>query len=149
MKAIEGSIGRVFLVRLEEGDVLPGCIEEFATENNIKHGHVVVIGGIGRGNIIVGPRRSDEKPPEPMVLPIDGAHEIVASGIIAPSNDGKPVLHIHGALGRSGKTTTGCLRKNVEVWTVGEAVIYEIIGVSSKRVYDEKTGFTLLDVDKK
>ena len=76
-----------------------------------------------------------------MLLPIDGAHEVVASGIIAPSEDGKPVLHIHGALGRSGTTITGCLRKGVSVWHIGEAIIYEIIGTDAKRLPDKKTGY--------
>jgi len=30
MKACEGKIGRVFVVRLEDGDVVPECIERFA-----------------------------------------------------------------------------------------------------------------------
>ena len=51
-----------------------------------------------------------------MLLPIDGAHEVAAVGVIAPGEDGKPVLHIHGALGRSGKTTAGCLRPGVTTW---------------------------------
>ena len=35
MKASEGKIGRVFVVRLEDGDVVPDCIERFAAEKSI------------------------------------------------------------------------------------------------------------------
>lgn len=146
MKVAEGRIGRVFVLRLEEGDMIPGCIEKFAEENNIVSGHVMLVGGIREGNVVVGPRKSDENPPEPMILPVDGAHEVVASGVIAPDKDGTPVLHIHGALGRSGKTITGCLRKGVSTWLIGEAVIYEITGVDIKRMPDEKSGFCLLTI---
>lgn len=146
MRAAEGRTGRVFVLRLDDGDVIPGCIEKFAEAKNISVGHVVLIGGISKGNIIVGPRKTSENPPDPVALPIDEAHEVVALGIIAPAADGKPVLHIHGALGRAGKTITGCLRKGVSTWLVGEAVIYEILGVDAKRLRDEKTGFTLLNV---
>jgi predicted DNA-binding protein with PD1-like motif len=146
MKACQGQIGRVFVVRLEDGDVVPACIEQFAAEQGISVGQVVLIGGIGGGEVVVGPRRSDEMPPEPMLLPLDGAHEVCGAGIIAPGEDGQPVLHIHAALGRSGKTTTGCLRPGVTTWVVGEAIIYEILGADVSRVTDEATGFALLEV---
>lgn len=145
MKASEGQIGRVFVIRLEDGDVVPDCIERFAEEKEVSVGHVVLIGGIGAGEVVVGPRRSEERPPEPMLLPIDGAHEVAGVGVLAPGEDGKPVLHIHAALGRSGKTTTGCLRPGVTTWLVGEAILYEIVGTNARRIRDEETGFNLLE----
>jgi predicted DNA-binding protein with PD1-like motif len=145
MKACEGHIGRVFVIRLEDGDVVPDCIERFAAEKGVQVGHAILIGGIDGGEVVVGPRRSDEMPPEPMLLPIDGAHEVAGVGVLAPGEDGKPVLHIHAALGRSGQTMTGCLRPGVTTWVVGEAILYEILGTKAKRVKDKKTGFALLD----
>ena len=147
MKATEGRIGRVFVIRLEDGDVVPDCIERFAEEKGIAAGHVTLIGGIGGGEVVVGPRRSDEMPPEPMLLPLDGAHEVAGVGVLVPGEDGKMALHIHAALGRSGKTTTGCLRPGVTTWVVGEAVIFEIVGVNARRVMSDETGFVLLQVD--
>lgn len=147
MKAGEGQIGRVFVIRLEDGDVIPSCIERFAEEKGVSVGHVILVGGIGGGEVVVGPRRSEERSPEPMLLPIDGAHEVVGVGVIAPNEDGKPVLHIHAALGRSGQTMTGCLRPGVTTWLVGEAILYEIIGVDVARTRDEESGFELLDVE--
>ncbi|UCB43201.1 MAG: DNA-binding protein, partial [Dehalococcoidales bacterium] len=88
----------------------------------------------------------DEMPPEPMLLPLDGAHEVAGVGIIARGEDGQPALHIHAALGRSGKTTTGCLRPGVTTWVVGEAIIYEILGADISRVMNATTGFALLEV---
>ncbi len=146
MKACQGQIGRVFVMRLEDGDMVPGCIERFAAEQGISVGQVILIGGIGGGEVVVGPRRSDEMPPEPMLLPVDGAHEVAGVGVIAPGEDGLPVLHIHAALGRSGKTTTGCLRPGVTTWVVGEVIIYEILGADVARVMDETTGFALLEI---
>lgn len=149
MKASEGKIGRVFVIRLEDGDVVPKCIERFAEENKISVGFAILVGGIGGGEVVVGPRRSEERPPQPMLLPVDGAHEVVGVGILAPNEDGKPVLHIHGALGRSGSTMTGCLRPGVTTWLVGEAILYEIIGADAKRVKDKESGFALLEVKAK
>jgi predicted DNA-binding protein with PD1-like motif len=147
MKVSEGRIGRVFVIRLEDGDVVPECIERFAQEKEITVGQVVLVGGIGGGEVVVGPRRSDEMPPEPVLLPVDGAHEVAGVGVLAPDEDGKPVLHIHGALGRSGKTLTGCLRPGVTTWLVAEAVIYEILDIKATRVYDASSEFKLLEVE--
>ena len=96
--------------------------------------------------VVVGPRKSDEMPPDPMFLPVDGAHEVVGVGIIAPDKDGKPVLHIHAALGRAGQTMTGCLRPGVKTWLVGEAIIYEIAGAKTARLPDKKSGFDLMEM---
>jgi predicted DNA-binding protein with PD1-like motif len=79
-----------------------------------------------------------------MLLPIDGVHEVAGVGTIAPGEDGKPHLHIHAALGRSGQTITGCLRPGVRIWLVGEAIVYEIVGASVVRLRDAETGFNLL-----
>jgi uncharacterized protein len=146
MKATEGKIGRVFVLRLEDGDVVPGCIEKFAAKKKIECGQVILIGGIGGGQIVSGPRYSDKMPPDPILLPVDGAHEVVGVGIIAPDKDGKPVLHIHAALGRAGKTLTGCLRPGVTTWLVGEAIIYEITGTTAKRLPDPQSGFELMEM---
>ena len=147
MKVSEGRIGRVFVIRLEDGDIVPECVEKFAEEKGISVGQVVLVGGIGSGEVVVGPRRSDEMPPEPVLLPIDGAHEVAGVGVLAPDEEGKPVLHIHGALGRSGKTLTGCLRPGVTTWLVAEAVIYEILDVKATRIYDTASEFKLLEVE--
>lgn len=146
MKASEGRIGRVFVLRLEAGDALPACVEQFARDNSIEAAQVTLVGGIGGGEVVVGPRRSDEMPPQPVQLPVDGAHEVVGVGLIAPGEDGRPALHIHAALGRSGRTLTGCLRPGVSTWLVGEAIITEITGVRVMRRHDSESGFALLEV---
>jgi len=144
MKACEGRIGRVFVIRLEDGDMVPECIERFAEEKGVSVGQAVLVGGIGGGDVVVGPRRPEEMPPEPMLLPIDGAHEVVGVGVLAPGEDGKPALHIHAALGRSGQTMTGCLRHGVTTWLVGEVILYEILGADITRIKDKQSGFELL-----
>ena len=57
MKASEGRLGRVFVIRLEDGDSIPACIEGFAEEKRISAGQVILIGGIDDGQVVVGPRR--------------------------------------------------------------------------------------------
>jgi len=146
MKASEGKLGRVFIIRLEDGDKIPASIERFAQEKKISVGQVILTGGISEGDVVCGPRRTHEMPPEPMLVPIDGVHEVVGVGTIAPDKKGKPKLHIHASLGRAGKTTTGCLRPGVTTWLVGEVIIMEILGADAVRLPDKKATFELLQV---
>ena len=145
MKACEGQIGRVFVIRLEDGDVVPECIERFAEEKGVSVGQAILVGGVGSGDVVVGPRSSKEMPPEPVLLPVDGAHEVVGVGVLAPGENGRPTLHIHASLGRVGRTITGCLRQGVTTWLVGEVILYEILGAKLKRTQDKKSGFELLE----
>jgi predicted DNA-binding protein with PD1-like motif len=147
MKASEGCLGRVFIIRLEDGDRLPECLESFAAEKGISTGYVILVGGIGSGRVVVGPESSEERPPRPMLLPVSGASEVAGVGVLAPDRQGKPVLHIHAALGRSGQTMTGCLRYGVDTWLVAEAILYEITGVQAVRIMDEANGLELLEVE--
>ena len=149
MKYSEGKQGRVFVLRLDDGDKIPDCIEQFAAEQKIECGQVILLGSIGSGQLVSGPRDTITMPPDPLLLPIDGAHEVVGAGLLAPGEDGKPVLHIHGALGRAGNTVTGCLRPGVFTWLVAEAIIYEITDLNAARLKDKQSGFVLLEmVDK-
>jgi len=144
MKTAEGRIGRVFVIRLEEGDELPGCIESFAAEKGVKVGYAMMVGGISQGEIVVGPRETKALPPDPMKKAVTEAHEASAVGIIAPGEDGTPILHMHGSLGRDCKTMSGCFRPGVKTWLTGEVMLYEVIGTGATRVIDEASGFPLL-----
>lgn len=144
MKACEGRLGRIFVLRLEDGDEVPGCIERFAAEKQVQVGFALLVGGVAEGEVVVGPRKSSQRPPEPMRLEIEGAHEIGAVGVLAPDESGTPVLHMHGAMGRSGTTLTGCLRSGVKTWLTGEVILYEVVGAAVKRLQDAASGLALL-----
>ncbi len=145
MKAAEGKVGRVFVIRLEDGDIIPNCLEQFAAEKEIKVALVTMISGVDSGKVISGPKKSNQMPIDPITSAIDGAHELVAAGLIASDEEGQPKLHIHGAFARAGKVTGGCMRLGVRTWLVGEVVIIEILGVDSKRVLDKRSNFSLLE----
>jgi uncharacterized protein len=147
MKSIEGTIGRVFVLRLDRDDLLPKCIEDFAAEKQIRLAQVVFIGGVYQGNLVAGPRKTADLQPDPIVLPISEAHDAFALGILAPAENGRPSLHLHGALGRAGQTMAGCFQNGVSVWLVGEAVIYEILSNSTaKRIVDKTAKLTLFEI---
>ena len=146
MRHSQGRIGRVFVIRLEDGDRLPAAIESFAAENKVLRGMCILVGGINNGgNIVVGPENGKELPPTPMLFGLEGVHEIAGVGTIFPDSDGKPVLHMHAALGREGQTRAGCIRPGVEVWQVGEVILLEISENNAQRLKDPATGFELLE----
>lgn len=146
MKYRECALGRVFVVRLEDGDRLPDSIEEFAASEGVLRAMVTAVGGVESGRIVVGPEKTDTSGGvKPMTLDISGVHEAAGVGTIFPDESGKPVLHMHAAMGREGTTRTGCVRTGLNVWKVLEVMVIEIIGNEPTRRRDAETGFELLE----
>ncbi len=144
MRAAEGSLGRVFVLRLEDGDRIPDCIERFAAEKGIEGGLCALLGGIGSGTVVAGPKSAAGGPVVPILQRISDVHEAAAIGTLFMTEDGTPRLHMHASLGRGDETRTGCVRTGLNVWTICEAVIIEILGTGLVRKKDPETGLELL-----
>lgn len=148
MKVSEASLGRVFVIRLENGDRMPEAVEQFAMEQKVLRGFCMLVGGIaGGGNLVVGPENGNARPIVPLPFHLDGIHEILGVGTIFPDEQGTPKLHMHAALGRDGVTRTGCIRPGIEIWQVGEVILYELHKTRACRRKDPDTGFELLEPD--
>lgn len=146
MLAAEGKPGRIFVLRLENGDLIPDCIEEFAAVKNIKVALITIVGGVNKGRIVVGPESSSTESVEPVLREIGNQpHEIISSGIIIPDQNGKPIAHIHGALGRGEETVVGCLRNGIETWLMGEVIVQEVLGTDSVRIAKGKSALSFLE----
>ncbi len=144
MKVAEGRLGRVFVLRLEDGDRLPDSLERFAEERGVARGFCALVGGVGKGRIVVGPEDGDAMPPVPVLKELLGAQEVAAVGTLFPDEAGRPRLHMHGAFGRGDQALVGCIRPGIDTWTVGEFVLIEINGLEMIRRRDPATGFELL-----
>jgi predicted DNA-binding protein with PD1-like motif len=145
MKYQEGSIGRVFALRLEEGDRLPDTLEAFAREQSIEAAMVIYVGGAKDGSrLVVGPDAARSDAIVPLVHSLTGIQEVLAVGTLFPNDQGEPILHMHAATGREGDATVGCSRAGVEVWLVGEVIFLEILGTSGRRRPEPPSGFSLL-----
>ena len=146
MKYSQAKQGRVFVIRLEDGDVIHEEIEKFAREKGIKAASLIIIGGADKGSkLVVGPRKSRGDPVEPMEHILDDACEIAGTGTIFPDEEDNPVLHMHIACGREKSTITGCVRTGVKTWHILEVILFELTDTAAKRVMDPKTGFKLLE----
>jgi len=145
MKYSQAELGRVFVLRLENGEVIHEVIEGFAREHSIASGVVIVVGGAGKGSrLVVGPKNPDARVIEPMELLLHSSHEIVGTGTIFPNSSGDPISHVHIAAGRRRWARAGCIRKGVRAWLVAEVVIFELVNSQAKRIADA-TGFELLE----
>lgn len=145
MKFSQGSLGRVFVLRLEDGDRIPDTIESFAAEHGVQRAFCALLGGVGPGRLVVGPVDGGASPVEPMYQAIEDIHEAAAVGTLFPNADGEPKLHMHSALGRASEARTGCVRAGLDVWKIAEVVILELTGLSMTRRLNQATGFEILE----
>jgi predicted DNA-binding protein with PD1-like motif len=145
MKYSEASQGRVFIVRLEDGEILHASLEKFAVEKNIRRAAVQALGGADKGSkLVVGPQDGRARQIVPMDHVLNDVYEIAGFGTIFPDAADKPVLHMHIACGRDGHTLTGCVRRGIRVWQVMEVIIIELVNATSRRVLEKESGFELL-----
>ena len=146
MKSSSAQLGRVFVLRLEDGEIVHECIERFAAERGITHAALTMHGGADQGSVLVtGPREARCPPPiAPQTTMLDHVHEVVGTGTIFPDEKGAPILHVHLACGRGDRTVTGCIRTGVKTWHVLEVVLVELLGSTARRLPDPATGFELL-----
>jgi uncharacterized protein len=147
MQFTEARLGRVFVLRLSDGDRLPDALEAFAAEKGVSMALCFFLGGAKEASrVIVGPKDGYVLPPEPMVTILDGVHEACGLGTLFLDEAKRPRLHMHAGFGRNGKAVIGCVRMGVDVWRIGEIVVLELIGAAACRVTDEKTGFEFLEI---
>ncbi len=145
MRFAEATIGRTFIIRLEDGEIFHEEIERFASRQGIERAFLNVVGGADRGSrLVVGPEQSRALPVVPMVHELYDTHEITGTGTIFPDAQGRPVVHLHMACGREENTVTGCARSGVRVWQVMEVIVVELLNDTARRLPDKATGFELL-----
>jgi len=145
MRFSQGSLGRVFVLRLEDGDVLNDTVEAFARDQQVAAALAFFLGGSAAGSrLVVGPDAARDDAVIPLVHVLSGTREVLAVGTIFPDEKGEPKAHMHAAAGREGDATVGCARAGLATWLVGEVVLLELLGTGARRETDAATGFELL-----
>lgn len=136
----------MFIIRLEDGDVVHEVIENFAMQQSINAATLIVLGCADEGStLVVGPREGRTLPIEPMTHILQNVHEVAGVGTVFPDDEGKPLLHMHMACGRRAETTTGCVRRGVRVWHVMEIILFELLDSTGVRLLEPASGFKLLN----
>lgn len=146
MKYSQAKQGRIFVIRLEDGEIIHETIETFAREQRIKAATLIILGGVDRGSkLVVGPEDGRATPVVPMEYLLDNVHECAGTGTLFPDEGGQPILHMHIASGRHGSTVTGCIRSGVKTWQVLEIILIELLESTATRRMDASTGFKLME----
>ncbi|MGA9098214.1 MAG: DUF296 domain-containing protein [Methanotrichaceae archaeon] len=145
MQYSEGSIGRVFVLRLDNGEDLIASVQRFTEEKKIKSCMALFIGALRDGRIVTGPE-SPVIPPIQHFEDFNSAWEVFGMATIYPSSGGSG-LHIHSSLGRGREALTGCIRERASTYLIVEIVLFEFSGLSARRIFDERTGLYLLSLE--
>lgn len=148
MKYTEAKTGRLFILRLEHGDVVTDTIQAFAKAQSIKAAYVQIVGGAEKNSkIVAGPKDGTAARPEKVYHHTDGVSEMFGVGTIFTNEQGEPKLHLHSSFGRGGNSNTGCCWPGVITWHIGEVIIHEIITDKASRKLNADNGFELLEIE--
>jgi len=136
MQYTEGQLGRIFVVRIDNGEDMLGSIRKFVHDKDIQAGSMLFLGALMDGRMVTGPEEP-VIPPVPHYVMFEGGWEVFGVGTIFPSKEG-PHIHYHASVGRSGHALTGCLREHASVYLIVEVVIMEFTGLTVRREFNEK-----------
>jgi predicted DNA-binding protein with PD1-like motif len=146
MKYSQAKQGRLFVLRLEDGEILHEVIEQFANDQGIQSAFMIILGGVDQqSRLVVGPEDGNVRPVNPLTHQLQEVHEITGTGTLFPDEEGKPMLHMHVAAGRQESTITGCVRTGVKTWQVAEVILIELLETSGVRRLEPALGFKLLN----
>jgi len=137
---LTGQIGKIYFLRVREGEDLAEAIRKRAEENGIKAGAIFAIGSLKEA--VLGYLEKGEY----KYIRLDGPLEIASCmGNIAVDEKGEVIVHAHVVVSdRKGVAFGGHLMKDSHVGATAELVIIEALGIDLRRAFDEKTGIRLL-----
>jgi len=144
MQYTKGTLGRIFLLKFNDGDVLLDELGRLARKERLKAATFVFLGALKKGSLVTGPKKP-VIPPEPNWVSFKDAWEVMGIGTIFANSSG-PQIHVHTSMGKKTRTLIGCIRKKSEVFLVIEAIVFELKGVSATKDIDPKTGLNLLKI---
>jgi predicted DNA-binding protein with PD1-like motif len=136
MQYTEGQLGRVFVVRIDDGEDMLVSLRQFILDKGIHCGSILFLGALMNGRMVTGPEEP-VIPPTPHFVMFEGGWEVFGIGTIF-MGEGGPHIHYHASVGRSGHALTGCLREKATTYLIVEAVVLEFTGLSARREFDKK-----------
>jgi hypothetical protein len=142
MQYSEGRIGRVFVVRFDEGEDLLQGLHRFIAEKEVRTGYAMVLGALREARLVTGPEKA-VIPPVPHWETASGGWEVLGIATVYPGDLGEPALHLHATVGRGKEALTGCIREVCRAYLMVEAIVVELEGISFRRLHDPSTGLHL------
>jgi len=137
MQYSEGNLGRVFVLRIDDGEDLIESLRGFVKAKGVLSCMALFIGALKEGRAVTGPEQPTI-PPVPHWEEYRDGWEVFGMATVYPSADG-PRLHIHSTIGKGREALLGCVREKASVYLVVEVVLIEFVGLNVRREWDEKT----------
>jgi len=144
MQYTKAKLGRIFLLKFSDGDILLKELDKFSRKERLKGAVMVFLGALRSGKLVTGPKKP-VIPPQPNWKNFKDGWEVMGIGTIFTNKIG-PQIHIHTAMGKKNKTLTGCVRLDSKVFLVIEAIVFELTGVKATKEIDPQTGLNLLKI---
>jgi predicted DNA-binding protein with PD1-like motif len=144
MKYTKGSIGRIFVAKFEDDDILLDKLADLVRKEKIKAATMIFLGALKKGDLVTGPKKP-VIPPEPNKVAFKDGWEVMGIGSIFTNRLG-PQIHIHSSMGKKTSVLTGCVRGKSKVFLVIEAFIFELKGLRATKEIDLETGLNLLKI---
>lgn len=131
-----------YLVRLDKGDRLSECLEQFVKETKLEGAWVNGLGACTETTLGF----YDPEVKQYSWRTFDGVREIVSlTGNLAHDDMGKFVFHLHGVLGDRAYQTIGGHVKDFVAGTTVELFVHRAYQ-PTKRRSDDATGLKILDL---
>ena len=141
MEYRQARLGRIFVLKFSHREDVKTTLDDFLKKEKIRCASFVFLGAFEKGRLVTGPRKA-VVPPDPNYAAFKDGWEVMGVGTVF---DGEtPQVHMHASMGKQRKTLTGCVRKDVRIFMVIEAVVFELKGIRAKKELDPKTGVNLL-----
>ena len=137
MQYAQGEVGRVFVLRIDNGEDFLEAMRLFIADKGIQCGSVTFLGALMNGRMVTGPEEP-VIPPVPHFVLFEGGWEVFGVGTIYPG-EGGPHIHYHASVGRAGHALTGCLREKATTYLIIEAIVTEFKNLAGRREFDAKT----------
>jgi predicted DNA-binding protein with PD1-like motif len=144
MQYAKAKLGRIFLLKFSDGDILLKELDKFSRKERLKGAVMVFLGALRSGKLVTGPKKP-VIPPQANWKSFKDGWEVMGIGTIFTNKIG-PQIHIHTAMGKKNKTLTGCVRLDSKVFLVIEAIVFELTGVKATKEIDPQTGLNLLKI---
>ncbi|MDD5348076.1 MAG: DUF296 domain-containing protein [Candidatus Omnitrophica bacterium] len=144
MEYTTARLGRIFLLKFSDKDILVDELERFARRRHLKAAVLLFLGALRTGSLVTGPKKP-RIPPEPNWKTFKDGWEVMGAGTVFSGTKG-PAVHIHAAMGKKNSALVGCVRKETSVFLVIEAVVFELKGCRAGKSLDPATGLNLLKI---
>lgn len=145
MEYVQATLGRVYFIKLEDGEDIFDQLKCLIKTENIRAGYVNLLGATTKSKVVLGPHKR-EYPPNPFWWEFDDARELFAFGIFAWEDD-EPKLHLHSGIGHNSESRVGCIRGMSEVYITVEAVLQEVVNPDIKRKLDSRYNASLISFE--